>query len=321
MRTRRRPSRNRARNGMKVLKSAGIQLAVLLALQALWIGSSDAQNSPRPALREEVSKQEGIYRSTGENKPGGYTVDRGLTDYASALPGEFARSLAALGPKDRWLDIGAGEAQAILDYYTPEYDLKHQEGRELRGRKARAVALSIEDRRTPLWWKKAESRNANQIQYLFNKPLREYSREDLGTFQVITDVIGGFSYTTNLSLFMEKVLGFLDVNGSFYTLLQDVHSEDGKNRPHYEGAPYLTELTNPDGSELKVCTWLKNISCVQVTCELRTGWKPPIEVFHVKKICDATAVPALAPVHYQAGTPPERGFQLKAVARQEAASK
>src|SRR6185436_11017088 len=160
MRTRRRPSRNRARNGMKVLKSAGVQLAVLLALQALWIGSSDAQNSPRPALREEVSKQEGIYRSTGENKPGGYTVDRGLTDYASALPGEFARSLAALGPKDRWLDIGAGEAQAILDYYTPEYDLKHQEGRELRGRKARAVALSIEDRRTPLWWKKAESLDA-----------------------------------------------------------------------------------------------------------------------------------------------------------------
>src|SRR5690349_3897176 len=117
----RRPSRDRARNCMKVLKSAGIQLAAVLALQAFWIGSSDAQNSPRPGIREEVTKQEGIYRSTGESKPSGYTVDRGLDDYASALPAEFDRSLADLGPKDRWLDIGAGEAQAILDYYTPQY--------------------------------------------------------------------------------------------------------------------------------------------------------------------------------------------------------
>jgi hypothetical protein len=258
-----------------------------------------------------VSKQHDIYRSTGKDTPGGYVVTRGLTDYADVLPSEFSRQLANLGPGDRWLDIGAGEGQAILDYYTPEYDLAHAKGPERRGRKARAVAMSIEDRRTPLWRQKASDLEANQIQYLFDKPLRGYSREELGRFQIITDVIGGFSYTTSLSVFMEKVLGFLELNGSFYTVLQDVHSESGKNPPYYEGSPYLTEIRQSDASELKVCSWLKSISCVQVTCELKTGWKPPIEVFHVRKVCDNPAVPGLTPVHYEAGTPPERGFQLR----------
>lgn len=295
---------------MNATARVATHLAVLLVLQLCWLLPSHAQAPAVTKFKEEVSKQEVIYRS-GDDKPGGYTVDRGLTDYASALSREFDRDLANLGPADRWLDVGAGEGQAILDYYAPEYDAKYTEGQARRGKKARAVAMSIEDRRTPKWQQKAASLETNQIQYLHDRSLREYSREELGRFQVITDVIGGFSYTTNLSLFMEKVLGILEVNGSFYTLLQDVHSEAGTNRPHYQGSPFLTEIKAADGSELKICAWLKSISCVNVTCELKSGWKPAIEAFHVKKVCDDTAVPGLAPVHYQAGTPPERGFQLR----------
>ena len=297
---------------MKVSKLGASHLAVLLFLQVLWLAPSHSQAPTPTRFGQEMSKQEGIYRSTGNDTPGGYVVARSLSDYASILPPGFGGDLANLGLGDRWLDIGAGEGQAILDYYTPEYDLPASaKGSEQRGRKARAVAMSIEDRRTPLWRQKASSLEVNQIQYLFDRPLRGYSRAELGRFQVITDVIGGFSYTDNLSLFMEKVLGFLELNGSFYSVLQDVHSEDGTNRPHYPGSPYLTEIRNSDGSELKVCTWLKSISCVQVTCELRSGWKPLIEVFHVKKVCDNPVVPGLTPVHYEAGTPPERGFQLR----------
>lgn len=295
---------------MKVTKQVATHLAVLVVSQILWLEPSQSQTPAISKYRQEISKQEGIYRS-GVDKPGGYTIDRGLADYASALSVEFDRELANLGPKDRWLDIGAGEGQAILDYYTADYDAQHAEGKARRGTKARAVAMSIEDRRTPKWLQQAAALDTNQIQYLYDKSLREYSRDELGRFQVITDVIGGFSYTTNLSLFMEKVLGLLEVNGSFHTLLQDVHSEAGTNLPHYPGSPYLTEIRNGDGSELKVCAWLKSISCVKVTCELKTGWKPAIEAFHVKKVCDETAVPDLTPVHYQAGTPPERGFQLR----------
>ena len=108
---------------------------------------------------------------------------------------------------------------------------------------------------------------------------------------------------------MEKVLGFLDLNGSFFTLLQDVHSEGGTNRPFYPGAGFLTQIANPDGSEMKMCAWLKSISCVEVTCEFTTSWKPPIEAYRVRKTCNNVSVPALVPTHFEAGTPPERRFR------------
>jgi hypothetical protein len=47
---------------------------------------------------------------------------------------------------------------------------------------------------------------------------------------------------------------------------------------------------------------------VEVTCEYKPDWKPPIEVYRVHKVCGDVAVPALQPVHFQAGTPPERGY-------------
>jgi hypothetical protein len=47
-----------------------------------------------------------------------------------------------------------------------------------------------------------------------------------------------------------------------------------------------------------------------VTCQLRPEWGPPLEVYHIRKTCDDVSVPALKPVHYEAGTPPERGYRL-----------
>ena len=141
--------------------------------------------------------------------------------------------------------------------------------------------------------------------------MREYSLEELGQFQLITDVIGGFSYTENLSLFVEKVLGFLELNGSFYTVLQDVRSEAGTNRPHYEDSPFLTEIANADGSEVRVCSWLKSITCVQVGCELNTEMQRPVELYRIQKVCNDVTVPPLVSVSYQAGTPPPRRFQLR----------
>lgn len=296
---------------MIALKNTGIRTVVLLILPTLWLETSHSQVPASPRFGEEMSKQESIYQSKGEQVPEGYSVDRSLLEYTRALSAEFDRALANLGPKDRWLDIGAGRGQAILDYYTPDYDLTHWEGWERRGWKAQAVAISIEDRRTPRWRQDAASLGENKIQYLFNRRLREYSLEELGQFKVITDVIGGFSYTENLSLFVEKVLGFLELNGRFFTLLQDVHSEHGTNRPFYAGSPFLTEIASAEGSEVRICSWLKSITCVEVTCEFRANWKPPIEAFRIRKICNDVTVPALVPIHYEAGTPPERRFQLR----------
>ncbi len=295
---------------MTTLKMTAIRLVALLVLQTLGVELSHSAQSVSPTLNEEVSKQADIYSSRGEEVPEGYVVNRSLLSYAFSLPAEFKRSLANLGPADRWLDIGAGEGRAVLDYCTSKHESMYLEGRARGGKKARAVAISIEDRRTSYWHETAASLEASQIRYLFGKRLREYSLEELGRFQVITDVLGGFSYAQYLSLFMEKALGFLELNGSFYTLLQDVNSEDGTSRPFYPGSPFLTELADADGSEVRVCSWLKSIACVEVACEAKTQSSPPIEIYRIRKVCDEVKVPALVPIHFEAGTPPERRFQL-----------
>lgn len=278
--------------------------AVALLLVVLGTGVLHAQDADK--LKEESAKQQSIYQSQGDAVPRGYVVGRALGAYTSALPPDFERKLFALTASERWLDIGAGEGRAILEYYLPPGESAQQQN----SAKAQAVAISIEDRRTFDWHKTAAQLDINKVRYLYGKSLSEYTQEELGKFQVITDLLGGFSYTRNLSRFMEKTLDFLQVNGSFYSVLQDVHAEDGSNPPHYPGAPYLTEIVGNDGAKTRVCAWLKSISCVRVTCELRPRWTPPIEIYHVQKVCDKVAVPTLTPVHFAAGTPPERRYLL-----------
>ena len=271
--------------------------------------SAAAKNSATPALGRELSEQAKIYQSQGDVVPADYVTDRSLLSYAITLLPEFDRSLAELGPTDRWLDIGAGEGQAILDYYGSRYDAMHPEGREQRGSKAQAVAISIEDRRTEEWHQTAANLEPGKIKYFFGKPLSQYSADDLGKFRLATDVYGGFSYTPNLSRFIEKVLTSMESGGSFYTLLIDVHPENWNKPPARPRSGFQTEIVNADGSEIKVCSWLKRISCVQVTCEQDAKWDTPIERYRIQKTCADVKVPALTSVHFAAGTPPARRFQ------------
>jgi SAM-dependent methyltransferase len=303
---------------MNSRKITGIAVVAFLVWQVVWPVPSLAEDTAGAELADEYARQEEIYRRQGR-VPRGYVIDRTLEAYTNFLPDEFDRALANLSPEERWLDIGAGQGRAILDYYTPAYDKTHRAGRKRRGKKARSVALSIEDRRTPQWHKAAAALEADKVQYLHGKRLREYSREELGRFQLITDVMGGFSYTTDLSRFMQSVLHFLELNGSFLTVLQDVKLEQGTNKPYYDGYPFATEIENPGGSQATICSWLKSIACTEVRCESKEDWSPPLEVYHVRKVCEDTSVPALLPVNFAAGTPPQRGYQLGGAPKRPAA--
>ena len=185
----------------------------------------------RGSTRKSPSRKKST-GSQGADVPSGYVTDRGLSDYAELLPTGFCDALGRLGSSDRWLDIGAGAGQAILDYYALEDDAAPAEKCARSFSKARAVAMSIEDRRTDKWQQQAAIFGGDRIRYLSGKRLRQYSAEELGKFQIITDVYGGFSYTEDLSQFVEKVLSLLEVGGVFYTMVQSVHLEDGKDKPN-----------------------------------------------------------------------------------------
>ncbi len=282
----------------------------LIAIAALLAQPAFAQTKDSTTIELEKSRQQSIYHGRGELRPEGYTIDRTLDTYGDALGPTFDRALASLGPQDRWLDIGAGRGQAVLDYFSLSYDKLNAEGRERRGKKASAVAMSIEDRRTEDWKRTAARLEPKQLQYLFNKRMGEYTAEELGRFQLVSDVIGGFSYTDNLQRFTEKVLSIMSINSTFHTVLQDVRSEQGGNKPHYPDSPFLTQIRDASGADIGVCAWLKQISCVEVSCMHNPSWVPPIETYQVRKICESVKVPKLDTISYTAGTPPERVFRL-----------
>jgi SAM-dependent methyltransferase len=295
---------------VKGWKTAGMRLAVLIVivLQALGLGACSLQEAAQPRINEEIAKQEKIFQRRGADVPSGYITNRGLSDYAELLPTGFCNALDRLGSSDRWLDIGAGDGQAILDYYAFEDDAAPAEKCARSGSKARAVAMSIEDRRTDKWRQQAAIFGDDRIRYLSGKRLRNYSSEELGKFQIITDVYGGFSYTEDLSQFLEKVLSLLETRGVFYTIVQSVHLEDGKDKP---STWYLTELVDAAGRDEKVCSWLKKTACVQVSCDSKSDWDAPTELINIRKVCSDISVPRTKLLKYEAGNPPGRRFQLE----------
>ncbi len=285
-------------------------MAVLIVtvLQAFGVRAAWPQEPAQSRIDEEIAKQEQIYRSRGANVPSGYVTSRALSDYAELLPSGFCDALGSLGSSDRWLDIGAGDGQAILDYYAIGDDAAPAgKCTQLAGR-ARAVALSIEDRRTDKLQQQAVSLGEDRIRYLSGKRLRQYSSEELGKFQIITDVYGGFSYTEDLSQFVEKVLSLLEIDRVFYTMVQGVHLEDGKDKPN---AWYQTELVDAAGRDVKVCSWLKKITCAMVNCESNSDWGAPTDLIKIRKVCSDVSVPRMKLLKYEAGNPPGRRFQLE----------
>ncbi len=296
------------KSSMNGLKTTGTCLAILIMLQAFGPGTGWPQDSDQQ-IDEEFATQEEIYRSRGDDVPSGYITDRGLSGYAGLLPTGFCEALGKLGSSDRWLDVGAGAGQAMLDYYDAKDSASPDKRCARSGVKARVVAMSIEDRRTDKWRKRAASLGDDRLRYLSGKRLRQYSRDELGKFQIITDVFGGFSYTEDLSLFMEKVLGMLNVGGAFYTLVQNVHLEDDKDKP--DETWYQTELRDRAGSDVKVCSWLKKISCVNVACESKSDWNSPTELIKIRKVCSDVSVPRAVLLEFEAGNPPTRRFLLE----------
>src|SRR3954469_9005245 len=157
-------------------RNIGLAVLIIIALQVLGEKVGWSQEPAPPQIKEEITKQDKIYRSRGAEVPKGYVTGRALSDYVELLPAGFCDALGTLGSSDRWLDIGAGEGQAILDYYAPTEEAAAVKCSGYGGR-VRAVALSIEDRRTEKWRQQAASVGNDRIQYLSGKRLRDYSRE------------------------------------------------------------------------------------------------------------------------------------------------
>ena len=141
------PSVKSSAKGWKTT-AARLAVVIVIVVQPLGLGAGWPQEPAQPRFDEEIAKQEKIYRSRGADVPSGYVTGRELSDYADILTSDFCDALSKLGSSDRWLDIGTGDGQAILDYYALEEDAAPADKCARSWSKARVVAMSIEDRKS-----------------------------------------------------------------------------------------------------------------------------------------------------------------------------
>ena len=73
---------------------------------------------------------------------------------------------------------------------------------------------------------------------------------------------------------------------------------------------FQTELVDAGGRDVKVCSWLKKATCVEVGCESMSDWNAPTELINIQKVCSDVSVPPMKLLKYEAGNPPGRRFQL-----------
>jgi hypothetical protein len=83
--------------------------------------------------------------------------------------------------------------------------------------------------------------------------------------------------------------------------------EDGTDKL---GTWYKTELVDAASRPVKVCSWLKQITCTRVRCESKTDWDEPTQLIEIRKVRSDCTVPRTNLVEYMAGTPPGRRFQI-----------
>jgi len=134
-----------------------------------------------------------------------FRVSSGLAAYRKAFGAPFAKALGQMGDRSRWLDGGAGEAKAMIEYL---------EG----GGKGQCTAVGFEipsTARTAV--ADATSEFEGRFFYASGKLFGKMDKRDLhggeGDFDLITDLNGVLYYTESLAEDLEKYLLLLKPNG------------------------------------------------------------------------------------------------------------
>ena len=218
--------------------------------QAKQIQYADALEHLDEVLRDEghdVQNQE-LVRKLADNK---FRVTSALGDYRSTFGEPFRTKLTRLGRHDRWLDGGAGQALAMIEYLES-------------GGKAECVATgyaipeaAVENVR------RAEEEYSDQFRYIAGKFFGQISNRELnwpsgGDFDLITDLNGVLFYTETLVEDLERYLEILGANG----ILCFTEVQAGID---------FTNMDFVDDQYPALAKWLANIGGVHVDYHRRGG--------------------------------------------------
>lgn len=245
------------------------------------VSNSAAVSRPGPLFQNEKKQSELIQVAELQKTQGllarnGFTTARDLNEYASHL--KIAPLLPELNSSKRWLDAGAGRARAQLDLLNLKKS-KSESAPEM-------IALSY---KKP-WFVTAKKES---FKYLEGRFIEDYHPSELGTFDLITDLFGPYSYSKNPVVVLNQYLNLLNIHGSLRI--------------------YSTALTTGiwvDGQLMSLENW---ISQKLNTSKAKSIFETEIAhgLISVRRISqESFQLPAINLILFSSDTPPHRKYQI-----------
>jgi len=221
------------------------------------------------AVEEEaIETNEMLERLGGERlKKNLFEVGRNLRAYKEAFGEPFLNALSKMSDSSRWLDGGAGEAKAMIEYLDS-------------GGKGLCTAASFEiPGGAVAAIDKATSTYKDRFFYASGKCFAAMSNSDLRAglkeFDLITDFNGVLYYTETLVEYLTRYLNLLKVGGVL--VFEQVHVEiNMENAVAHTGRPV------PD-----IARWANNISGVNLLYHTKRRF------IEMRRVAEEIAVPDL----------------------------
>lgn len=168
--------------------------------------------TPCIAAQKDLSCQRALVDNREMLTHDSYNRTRDADGYARMLGDTLLDDINSLGPNTHWLESGAGAAIAMQQFADGAW-IDHQ---IIKARSDRLTALAFnrpESREIEIL---SQMRPLGQFRYLQGKYLEEYSFEEIGATDLITDVYGPFSYSADLDNVLRKYLELLNIGGKVY---------------------------------------------------------------------------------------------------------
>ena len=208
-------------------------------------------------------------------RDGGFRVSRNLDEYEKMFGADFLIRLVNFGRTNAWIDMGAGQGEAQLQYLR-------------QGGMATTKAIAFE---RPF---KLRQTDPEHFQFLSGRFLENIPDAEIGHADLITDVYGVLSYTPQLGLALAKYFRFLKVGGALYV--------------HHDLSKIVIVLG--DGRELFLPEWLRTLPGLSVEkvgpSADGEGWNS-FRVVHGPGVIE---LPELELVSSVDGWPPQRIFRV-----------
>lgn len=248
-----------------------------------------------------------------------FVTSRGFADYRRYLSPNFHRDLRRLSAAGRWLDVGAGQANAVRDAFHDRLRGVLSFGWQRFA--GYAVGYSIA-KPGSVALARFERRCADRFTYVAaGRPIEAVEPGELGQFEVISDLFTALTYGRSLADTLRAYADLSTVGGKVHAYLPEedwTSSVVGSWEPGLalartdQASSVLLTITDQSGRTVTFDTWMRAVRGFDLVTLKRiestrgTGWQLELERNHL-----AFWAPSMDVEVVENSTPPVRRFRLK----------